>query len=151
MLTIIANQINSVPLNLSSYNKKGFTLIEILLVISIIGIMFSVSMPISYNMYNSYKASIKAQEVMVFVSGLRLESFLYSEGKTLSSMNEVITVNGLQRSFADTHVQIDQPIIFYKNGTTSGGIVKIYVGDQAYSLSVKAPLGDLILERVGKV
>lgn len=132
-------------------NKKGFTLIEILLVISIIGIMFSVSLPISYNMYNSYKASIKAQEIMVFVSGLRLESFLYSEGKILSSVNDVITVNGLQRSFADTHVQIDQPITFYKNGTTSGGIVKISVGDQAYSLSVKAPLGDLILERVGKV
>ncbi|MFA4916756.1 MAG: type II secretion system protein [Syntrophales bacterium] len=132
-------------------NKKGFTLIEIFLVISIVGIMLSVSLPISFSMYNSYKASMKAMEIMVFVSGLRLESFLYSEGNTLSSMNDVMTVNGLQKSFADTHVQIDQTITFYRNGTTSGGIVRIYVSDQAYYLSVKAPLGDLVLEKAGKV
>ena len=37
--------------------ENGFTLIELLLVISIIGIMLSVSVPMSFSMYDNYKAS----------------------------------------------------------------------------------------------
>ena len=128
-------------------SHRGFTLIELLTVVAIVGIMLSVSLPMSYNMYESYKASIKAQEVMIFISGLRRDSFLYSEGKVLSSENDVITIDGKEKIFADTRLRIDSPILFYKNGTTSGGLIKIYVGNQAYSLNIKAPMGDLFLER----
>jgi general secretion pathway protein H len=134
---------------MAKMNKKGFTLIEILIVVSIIGLMLSVSLPISYSMYRSYKASLKAEEVMVFISSLKRESFLYSEAKVLASKDGVMIVNGKEKTFDDTSIQIDQPIEFYRNGTTSGGTLKIYVGNQAYSLNVQAPLGGLILERKG--
>lgn len=129
--------------------ERGFTFIELLLVVSIIGIMLSVSIPISFGMYTSYKASLKAQEVMVFISGLRRDAFLYSERKLLSSKDDVITVDDEEKVFEDTRIRINSPIVFYKNGTTSGGTINIYVGDQAYSLSINAPLGDLILARTG--
>jgi prepilin-type N-terminal cleavage/methylation domain-containing protein len=134
---------------MTKMGKKGFTLIEILIVVSILGLMLSVSLPISYDMYKSYKASLKAEEVMVFLSGLRRESFLYSEAKVLSSKDGVISVNGKEEIFKDTVIRIDQPIEFYKNGTTSGGTLKIFVGNQAYSLNVQAPFGNIILERKG--
>ena len=130
-------------------NRKGFTLIEILLVISIIGLMLSVTLPISYNMYTSYKASLKAEEVLLFVSTLKRESFLYSEANILASKEGVMTINGKEKPFHDTLIRIDPPIEFYKNGTASGGTVNINVGDQAYSLNVKAPFGELFLERKG--
>ena len=130
-------------------NKKGFTLIEILIVLSIIGLMFSVALPISYSMYGSYKASLKVEKVMVFISSLKRESFLYSEAKVLSSKDDVMIVNGKEETFDDTSIQIDQPIEFYRNGTTSGGTLKIYVGDQAYTLNVQTPLGGITLERKG--
>ena len=61
---------------MNAFNKqKGFTLIEVLLVVAIIGIMLSVSLPVSFSMYNSYKSSLKAQEVMIFISKLKRESF----------------------------------------------------------------------------
>jgi general secretion pathway protein H len=132
---------------MTEMGRKGFTLIEILIVLSIIGLMFSVTLPISYSMYGSYKASLKAEEVMVFISSLKRESFLYSEAKVLSSKDGVMIVNGKEKTFDDTSIQIDQPIEFYRNGTTSGGTLKIYVGDQAYTLNVQTPLGGIILER----
>jgi prepilin-type N-terminal cleavage/methylation domain-containing protein len=129
--------------------QPGFTLIELLIVMSIIGIMLSVSLPFSLSLYNSYKASMKAEEVMIFISKLRRESFLYSEGKVLSSANNVLTIDGVANAFEDTRIRIDTPIAFYRNGTTSGGAVKIYVGDQLYSLDVRAPLGSMLLTRIG--
>ena len=129
--------------------ERGFTLIELLIVVTIIGLLFSVTLPISLGMYENYKASLKAQEVMLFISGLRRDSFLYSEGKVLSSKNDMITVDGKENVFEDTRIRIDSPITFYRNGTTSGGKINIYVGDQAYSLNVGSPLGDLLLTRTG--
>jgi prepilin-type N-terminal cleavage/methylation domain-containing protein len=129
--------------------QPGFTLIELLIVMAIIGIMLSVSLPFSFSLYNSYKASMKAEEVMIFISKLRRESFLYSEGKILSSANNVLTIDGVANAFEDTRIRIDTPIAFYRNGTTSGGAVKIYVGDQLYSLDVRAPLGSMLLTRIG--
>ena len=130
-------------------DPQGFTLIEILLVISIIGLMLSVTLPMSYNMYNSYKASLKAEEVLIFISTLKRESFLYSEAKLLSSKEGVMTVNGKEKTFNDILVHVDPPVEFYRNGTTSGGTVKIKVGDQAYSLNIRSPFGEIFLERKG--
>lgn len=143
------NTSNNKHFNITKTKEKGFTLIEILIVVSIIGLMFSVALPISYSMYGSYKASLKVEKVMVFISSLKRESFLYSEAKVLSSKDGVMIVNGKEKTFDDTSIQIDQPIEFYRNGTTSGGTLKIYVGDQAYTLNVQTPLGGLILERKG--
>lgn len=135
---------------MAKINPKGFTLIEMLVVVSIIGLLLSVSLPISYDLYQSYKAFLKAEEVMILVSSLKRESFLYSEAKVLSSKEGVMIVNGKEKPFDDTLIQIDSPIQFYKNGTASGGTLKIYVATQVYFLTIQAPYGDLILERKGR-
>jgi prepilin-type N-terminal cleavage/methylation domain-containing protein len=127
--------------------KRGFTLIEILLAISLIGLMFSLSLPNSYEMYKSYKASLKAQEVMIFLSSLKRESFIYGEKKVVSSREGKMMVNGRDKSFDSTFIQIVQPIEFYKNGTTSGGRVEVGIENQFYLIDIKAPLGEMILER----
>lgn len=128
-------------------NANGFTLVELLLVVSIMGIMFSVSLPISFKMYSNYKASVKAQEVMVFISSLRREAFLYSERKNLSSKDKIMTINGDKKEFEGVKVLIDTPVEFFRNGTTSGGVIMIFVDDQVYRLNVQAPVGDLALSR----
>ncbi|MBP1718488.1 MAG: putative rane protein [Deltaproteobacteria bacterium] len=128
----------------------GFTLIEILLVMAILGLMLSVTLPISYDMYRSYKASLRAEEVMMVVSGLKRESFLYNERKILTSENGVMRVNGEEKTISGAQIRIDTPIEFYKNGTTSGGILTVVTGNQVYEVQVQAPLGNLSLERKGE-
>ena len=108
--------------------------------------MLAVSLPVSFAMYSRYKASLKAQEIMVYISDLRRDSFLYSENKIMTSVNDAIMINENSRAFEDTRIRIDAPIEFYKNGTTSGGVIRLFIGDYPFIVRIKAPLGDLMME-----
>jgi prepilin-type N-terminal cleavage/methylation domain-containing protein len=129
--------------------KNGFTIIELLIVIILVGMILSVALPVSYGMYETYKASLRAQEVMTYVSGLRRDAFLYSERKVLSSQDGNMTVDGEKKIFKEMGVHISEPIVFFRNGTSSGGVIELSVGDVVQNLVVKTPLGDLSLERSG--
>ena len=139
---------NPLRISIRIQKQSGFTLIELLVVVSLIGLLISVSVPVSYNMYLSYQASLKAEEVFVYVSKVRRESFLYGDEVVLSSQEGLIqSDDGQSAKFPDVFVQIDEPIKFYKNGTTSGGIVKIRTAAAAYRLTITAPFGELLLAR----
>ena len=127
--------------------KNGFTIIELLIVIILVGMVLSVIMPVSYGMYATYNASLRAQEVMTYVSGLRRDAFLYSERKVLSSQDGAITVDGSKKIFNGIKINISEPIVFFRNGTSSGGVIELSVDEVDQSLVIHAPLGDLSLER----
>ena len=127
--------------------NKGFTIIELLIVIILVGMVLSVALPVSYGTYNTYKASLRAQEVMTYVSELRRDAFLYSERKILSSQDGNMIVDGKKKIFREINVHISEPIVFFRNGTSSGGDIVLSVGDVVQNLVIKAPRGDLSLER----
>lgn len=128
--------------------KKGFTLIELLIVIAVVGILVSVSLPVSYSMYQKYQASLRAEEVWVFLSSLRREAFLYSEEKCIYSKEGRLLVNDSEMvKFKDMFVQIDQPVRIYKSGATSGGEIKIYVNNYTFVVEIQAPFGNIVLRR----
>jgi len=127
--------------------NKGFTIIELLIVIILVGMVLSVALPVSYGMYATYNASLRAQEVMAYVSELRRDAFLYSERKVLSSQDGNMTVDGEKKIFREINVHISEPIIIFRNGTSSGGVIVLNVGDVVQNLVIKSPLGDLSLER----
>lgn len=126
----------------------GFTLIELLIVVSIIGLFFSISLPVSLEMYNGFKASSRAQEIMLQISGIRRDAFLYSEKKVLTSSAGILRVNDVQMPIPDVHIQISEAISFSRNGTTSGGRIEVHFRNQLYLVSISAPMGNLALERV---
>ncbi len=129
--------------------KRGFTLVEVLIVIAIIGLIFSVSLPISYELYESYKNSLRAQEVLLFVASLKREGFLYSEEKEISSSGGALMVNGEPKFFSGVYVEVREPFKFFKNGTSDGGEIEILVGGERYRITVSVPFGELLFERIG--
>lgn len=133
-------------------NRKGFTLIELLMVISIVGLIMAVSLPVSYEMYLSHKAALKAEEVLVGMSKIKRDAFLYSEESVLYSKDGVLQSEDGQGNvtpiiFPGTFVQCDLPVSFYKNGTTSGGVLKIHIGAHKYQLNIQPLYGNLLLEK----
>jgi len=127
--------------------ENGFTLIELLIVVSIIGLFFSISFPVSMEMYNGFKASSRAQEIMLQISGIRRDAFLYSEKKVLTSSAGILRVNDVPMPIPDVHIRIKDAISFSRNGTTSGGRIEVYFRNQLYLVSISAPMGNLALER----
>jgi prepilin-type N-terminal cleavage/methylation domain-containing protein len=130
-------------------NKYGFTIVEVLIAIAIVGLIFSVTLPVSYELYESYKNSLKVQEVMLFIASLKREGFLYGEEKEISSSEGTLIVNGKPKAFSGVRVEVRKPFKFFKNGTSDGGEIEILVGRERYKITVSVPFGDLLLERVG--
>lgn len=137
-------------MNTQGSDAAGFTLIELLLVIVLIALIFSTALPVSLGMLNRYKAGLKAQEVLLYVSQLRRDAFLYSTKHRLESRNCQLTVDDSAIFFEDMRIVVPQPIFFYSNGTSSGGWIKLDVKAESYLLKVTAPLGGLSLVAEGK-
>jgi prepilin-type N-terminal cleavage/methylation domain-containing protein len=135
----------------SRINKCGFTLIELTIVVAIIGLMLSVSVPVSYNMYLSYQNSLEAQKVLTVISAVRRESFLYSDERSVDAQNGLLMVDGKPLdTFRNISVAGNGPITFYRNGTTSGGTLRLRFKDDLFTIEVVGPKGDLKLIHGGE-
>jgi prepilin-type N-terminal cleavage/methylation domain-containing protein len=130
-------------------NSKGFTLIELLLVVTIVGVLMSVTIPISYSMYERYKVSVSAEKALLLISKIRLESFLYGQENIIVSDRGKLVVNDKPADMPeDMFFQIDSPIRFFRTGATTGGEVKIRLDDHLFVIDIESPFGALTLRTV---
>jgi len=130
-------------------NSKGFTLIELLLVVTIVGVLMSVTIPVTYSMYERYTMSASAEKALVLISKIRLDSFLYGQENTIVSDRGKLVVNDkLADMPEDMFFQIDSPIRFFRTGATTGGEVKIRLGTYSFVIDVESPFGALTLRTV---
>lgn len=127
--------------------ERGFTLIELLITMVLAALVLSAVLPVSYGMYENYTGALRCREFMAFVSGLRREAFLYSERKVVSSHGGAVVVDGREKKFAGLRVEVPRPVIFFRNGTSSGGVISLSTGESVYRLEIKFPTGDLSLVR----
>lgn len=127
--------------------KKGFTLIELLITLSIVATVLAIAIPVSYTTYKGYRESLEAQKVLMFFSSLRRESFLYNREKFIEAKNGSLKIDGAEKEFEGISIYIEKPIIFYKNGTTSGGKIRLKMENSAFLIYIDAPSGNLKFER----
>lgn len=133
-------------------DKGGFTLIELLIVISIIGLMFSVTLPVSYSMYEGHQASLRAEKALVLISSSRMESFLHGEEKIIRSKDGRMLIDGIEpEGLGEVFFQIDTPIKFYKTGATTGGEIKLYAGAYSFVIDVGPLSGNMTLRQAGRL
>lgn len=126
--------------------NKGFTLLEIIVVISIIGLVFSVILPVSYDYYVGIRDSIKVYKLAFDISKLRRESFLYSKPHRFKLKDRKIFLN--EELFRDDlEVEGEGEIIFYRNGTSNGGEIVVRTERYRYIIKIKNPDGEVSVEK----
>ncbi|MEN2985835.1 MAG: type II secretion system protein [Thermodesulfovibrionaceae bacterium] len=126
--------------------KKGFTLIEILIVLAILSLVFSVVVPFSYSLYTYYTETHEIEKVALTLSSLRREAFLYNRENIVYEKNGILYLNDNPLSM-NFKFKMDKPIIFFKNGTSSGGIISVFTGKNLYKIEVNSPFGEIHYEK----
>jgi prepilin-type N-terminal cleavage/methylation domain-containing protein len=126
--------------------SSGFTLIEMLIVLIIIGMLFSITIPVSYSTYERYQASLKAQKFLMYLNTIRLNSFLYGQQNIISSKDGQLLINGnTTNQTKDIKVSLQSPIYFYPTGATSNGQINLNIKDFAFKITIQSPSGNFTL------
>lgn len=124
---------------------RGFTLIELLLSLSIILALLSLTVPVSTSLLRSYRNSLLASKIMVFISDLKRECFLHGEEAEITSLDGSLVINGKKKEFPGAYVMVDNKLKIYRNGTTNGGRVLLSIERENYVIEILPPFSDLIL------
>ena len=128
--------------------SQGFTLLELLMVVSLVILLLAITLPVSYSMVQGYQASLQAEEMLLMLSRLKRESFLYGKVQEIRMQEGTFFLNN--EALEDWPVTIESsedPIKFYGNGTSSGGVIHLSINGYRFHIDIKAPSGTLSLQR----
>lgn len=136
---------------LRSYKTSGFTFMELLVVVIIVGFLFSVVVPVSQELYYRYKGAIEAEKVLLFLSEKRREAFLYGEEIEIFSRDGILmTSKGESLKLEEGFIEVEKPFKFYEAGTTNGGIIKVHFKKASFVVEVKPPFSELYFREEAK-
>jgi len=122
----------------------GFTLLEMVVVLVMMGIVTSLALPGLQKMYDSMEASLARKDLVMILNHLALD--VRHHGHALLLSNYPADIADLPQAFVkrlsvlDVSLQFDEPLY-----VTAGGfcprenIVKVSKGARTYSLGLRAP------------
>jgi len=128
--------------------KIGFTLIEILIALSILLLIFSITLPVSFSMLKYYKESQEVDKLVIFLSSLRRDAFLHNKEHIISEKDGILNIDGKLNEIEGLKFFIDVPIIFYKNATSSGGIIIVNTSNFKFKVEISSPFGEIKYEKI---
>lgn len=127
--------------------RNGFTLIEILIVVLIIGLVYSIVLPFTQKTYEKFIIIKRIEEIKSFIAECKARSFLYGEKIEIHVENDSLRAGDLLFYRADLNLSSERPIVFYPLGTTGGGKIQVRYRDLFYELEILSPNGDIIVHK----
>lgn len=124
------------------FNSKGFTLIELMIVIAIVGIVASLAIPV----YQNYVARAQLSEAMSVSAGIRSEvitSYMGATGSFAgidSGSNGIPAASSVQGSYVDS-VSVSDGIV----SVTLGNDVSEFLMGEVLTLTPLTTSGDTIV------
>jgi prepilin-type N-terminal cleavage/methylation domain-containing protein len=132
--------------------KKGFTLVEVILVVFLVLLILSVIYPISINILSRQKEKKKILEAVVSISDLRRQSFSNFKVGMISTANNclIFTLGGttLKKICFKGNIRLPGEIFFNKNGVTKGGEIVFQNPGTIYKVKIEKLTGKVSLIRL---
>jgi len=118
----------------------GFTLLELLVVMALIGLMAGLAMPRMYALYNSASMAYDKDQILLQLSRLGYQARSARTGLVLDRLvwsDPVALMPVLPEGWT---VVADAPVNYYANGVCGGGAVTLIYGDRRQRWGLAPPL-----------
>lgn len=124
--------------------SRGFTLLEMVVVLVLMGIVTSLTLPGLQKMYDGMSASLSRNELRSVMNTLALD--VRSEGRPIEFRHYPADAKLLPNAFLErlkplnVSLELEQPLRITASGfCPEAGIIKVIKGTQEYSLLLRSP------------
>lgn len=132
--------------------KKGFTLIEVLMVFVLIGLTVSVVIPNIGNTYDKIKFKNETKKVHELIQKAKFHAFYYQKNILISEREGNLSIEGFDitlKEIPKLQYEVDDEIHFSPNGISSGGEILIYFKGKPKTLvKIEKFSGDIRIESI---
>ncbi len=118
---------------------KGFTLLELLIVLLVIGLVAGLVMPRLSNIYDGMVTMYEKDDVMAQLNGLHFKVFQYGQVFDLISYPLPQNAPKLLELPQGWTLKTETPIRFRSNGSCSGGHLTLLHGEDNFILKLEPP------------
>jgi prepilin-type N-terminal cleavage/methylation domain-containing protein len=123
----------------SRWRSKGFTLVEVLIVLLIAGLGISLVAPTLINAYEEIKAAAEEQRVIDILEAVKMRSFLRQVSYNVILRENLLKIKETETTVDFQHITFpDQSIIFDSNGFSDAREVKYSRDGREKSLNFAA-------------
>lgn len=127
--------------------KNGFTLFELLIVMLIISLFFSVVLPPVSTYYEKYRGYLYAEKLVLYIAEKKRNAFLYGEDIKIYVKNNILHIsNGETYAVKEGIIEMERPINLFSTGTTDGGKIFFYYKHYTYIIEIHPPFANLSLD-----
>lgn len=126
------------------YNKireRGYTLLEILMVLALLGLMSGIAMPKLTTVYAGVQWANERDDVLRQIAGLGFSAFRQGKELELSHYPEAGSKTLPLKLPSGWELEAVPPILYKSNGVCLGGRLRLICGERSLMLQIRAPQG----------
>ncbi|QEP43594.1 prepilin-type N-terminal cleavage/methylation domain-containing protein [Ectothiorhodospiraceae bacterium BW-2] len=115
--------------------RNGFTLLELLIVLVLLGLISGLAIPRLNSLYESGVARYELEEIMQQIAGLGVKAYQQQQTIALGIDNDMLPFQ-LPDAW---QITTENPVIYQQNGVCRGGTVALNKQNRHYRLALNPP------------
>ena len=125
----------------NSVMRRGFTLLELLIVIAVMSLMAGLALPRTMAMYESFRRSVERDNIIILLAGLG--RLAYSHGISFRLETVPFPDDSPLKHLLDMPpgwtVTAKQPVLYRYNGICAGGRIILQDEEETFSIQLDPP------------